>query len=263
MNRTFIMLNCLAFIAAALLFTQKSIAQKLPNTQTISVLASKDIRIDGKANEWTHYEAYNHALDCYYIMSNDTENLYLTIQATYHGAIQKIAAGGITLTIKNIDKKNDAPPVAITYPLVPDAYSAGISYKLRNNETFTDKQLLELNTQMSGHIKEIPLTGAKGIADSSVSIYNDLGIKAAGLINHEKVYTSELAVPLKYLEQVINASGKFAYRIQLNGLDTSGKGGFIVIGGRPSDPSAVAVNTDSQSYMTSPTYLQSSYTLAK
>lgn len=238
-------------------------AQKLPGTQTESVSAPKNIKVDGKPTEWLQFQAYNNAIECFYTLSNDTDNLYLAVQATDHGIIQKIAAGGITLTMRSIDKKLTAAPVSITYPLIPPMYGQGISYTLRTNKTLSDKQLAELNTNISGHIKEIPFTGAKGVTDSVISIYNDLGIKAAGQIDRQKAYTCELAIPLKYIEQVLDATGKFKYRIQVNGMDTSGKDGIIVVGGVSIGASEAPVSHDNSSFLLSPTYLQGIYTLAK
>lgn len=238
-------------------------AQKLPSIQTATVNAPKDIKIDGRPAEWPSFEAYNNAVECYYTISNDAENLYLVVQATDHSIIQKLVAGGITLTIKNVDKKSTIMPVSLTYPLVPPMYSPGVSYTLRSNKTLSDSQLSALNTQVSGHIKEIPVVGAKGIADSVISIYNDLGIKAAGLIDLKKAYTCEIAIPLKYIDQLFDASGSFRYRLQLNGLDTSGKDGTIVVGGHSSDPLESAVSHDSSIFLISPTYLQGTYTLAR
>lgn len=236
-------------------------AQKLPEVQTASVKAPGDIKIDGKPTEWLKFEAYNNANEFFYTISNDNNNLYLVVQATYHAIISKIVDGGITLTIKNSDKTSKTVPFTITYPYMLNPPS--VSYTLRTNKTFSDGQLTALNTQISGPIKEIPLTGAKGLNEESISIYNNLGIKANGLVDHQKAYTIELAVPLKYMEQVIDANGKFSYRLQVNGLDTSGKNGIVVVGGRGAEPSAAPVSDSNANFLVSPTYLDGTYTLAK
>lgn len=236
-------------------------AQKLPAIQTGSVRAPENIKIDGKATEWSKFEAYNNATEFFYTISNDNNNLYLVVQATYHAIISKIIAGGITLTIKNSDKISKAVPFTITYPYMLNPPS--VSYTLRTNKTFSDKQLSDLNTQISGTIKEIPLTGAKGINEESISIYNNLGINANGLVDPQKAYTIELAIPFKFIEQVIDANGKFNYRLQVNGLDTSGKNGTVVVGGRGPDPSAAPVSDNNANFLVAPTYFEGTYTLAK
>jgi len=238
-------------------------AQKLPAIQTNSIKAPENIKIDGKPTEWPKFEAYNNATEFFYIISNDDNNLYLVVQATHYVIITKIAAGGITFTLKSNDKSNIASPVSITYPWIPPMYGQYVSTPLRTNKTFSDRQLAELNDNISGHIKEIPISGAKGITDPSISLYNDIGIKANGLVDHQKVYTCEIAIPLKYIQQVFNANGGFNYRIQVNGFDTSGKDGTVVIGGRSADPSAAPVSHDAGNFLLAPTYLEGSYTLAK
>jgi hypothetical protein len=236
-------------------------AQKLPGVQTTSVSAPKDIKIDGKPVEWPKFEAYNNAIECYYTISNDAENLYLAVQATHHSIIAKIAAGGITFTMRSADKKSTVRPVAITYPLISPLYSQGVSYMLRTNKVLSDSLLAVLNTKLSGHVKEIPLTGVKAIPDSVVSIYNNLGIKAAGLLDPQKRYTCEMAIPLQYIKQVCDATGSFKYWIQLNGLGNGDKDGIKIVGGHSLDPSEAPVSHDSANFLTSPTYLQGNYTL--
>jgi len=236
-------------------------AQKLPNVQQQSVYAPASIKIDGKANEWDYqFQAFNGANEIFYTISNDTENLYFIAHAKEGVVIQKIIYGGITLTLKNAGKKSSVTPVSITYPLAPYPYNAMSGQTLREPKTLTDSAVLAFNKQISDHIKVIPFTGVNAIPDSSVSVYNDLGIKAVQLVDNKKTYVYELAVPLKYLRQVIDDAGTFSYVIQVNGVDTKGR---IVIGGTSmSDPQEAPVSHGA-SFMTSPTYCKGEYTLAK
>ena len=261
--KKFVILRSTAICWLLLIWTCMVHAQKLPGVQTTSVSAPKDIKIDGKPVEWPKFEAYNNAIECYYTISNDAKNLYLAVQATHYGIIAKIAAGGITFTMGSTDKKSTVAPVTITYPLISPLYSQGVSYTLRTNKTLSDSLLSALNAQLSGHVKEIPLTGVKAVSDSVVSIYNTLGIKAYGLLDHQKTYTCEMAIPLQYIEQVCDATGSFRYQIQLNGLGNGGKNGIIIVGGQSLDPSEAPVSHDSANFLTSPTYLQGNYKLVK
>jgi hypothetical protein len=238
-------------------------AQNLPKVQTTGIKAPVDVKIDGKPTEWPQFEAYNNATEFYYTLSNDNNNLYLVVQATHHSVIQKIILGGITLSLKSTEKTSKIPPVEITYPDVPVPYESNVSYILRTNKKLSEKQLSDLNKQISGHIKEIPLNGAKGIDNGKISIYNDLGIMGNILIDDKKVYTCELVLPLKYIAQVIDADGKFNYRMQVNGLNTpDGKHG-IIVGGRSLDPSANPTIHESVNWLDSPTYLDGTYELVK
>jgi hypothetical protein len=256
------MLKITTLVLVFLCVTIGANAQKLPNIQQASLRAPADIKIDGRATEWNDkFQAYNHATEVFYTVSNDDANLYLAVQSNDSGIIQKIVAGGITFTIKSIGKKNTVSPVAVTYPLIPDPYSAGVGYILRTHDTMADTDLIALNKQVSGHIKEIRVTGVKEIPDSAVSVYNDQGIRAAGLVDNRKAYTCELAVPLKYLQQVVNSAGTFSYVIQVNGLD-----GTTALVGHDSNaisPQTEPVDHSSSYFLFSPTYFGGEYTLAK
>ena len=256
-------LNLILFSVFALTAVNlKAQAQKLPEIQKAGVKAPADIKIDGKPTEWPKFEAYNNANEFFYTISNDDKNIYLAIQATYHSTIAKIVYGGITFTIKNSDKNSKTTPFSLTYPYNLMAYG-GVSYELRTNPTLTESQLSNLNSKISDPLKEIPITGAKGITDASISVYNELGIIANGRVDDKKAYTCEIAIPLKYVQQVIDANGKFSYRLQINGMDTSGKNGTTVVGGFSLNGSTAPITRDSPDYITSPTYLDGTYTLAK
>src|SRR5476651_2642642 len=83
-------------------------AQKLPAVQQVSVYAPVDIKIDGKATEWDNkFQAYNKTAGIYYTLSNNEDHLFLTVQATDPTTINKLVAGGLTLTIQKSGKKND------------------------------------------------------------------------------------------------------------------------------------------------------------
>lgn len=239
-------------------------AQKLPNVQESSIYAPAGTKVNGDIIEWgRELQAYNRATEIWYTMGNDSLNLYLVVKATDHAVIQKIVAGGITLSIKPSDKKGNITPVAITYPLVPAPYDNGISYKLRTNDSLSQKMQADINKQVFSHIKEIRITGAPSVPDSAVSVYNELGIKAAGSISTSKIYTTELVVPLKYLKSVINNAGTFRYTITENGLDYHNTNITVVNGRSAFAPTENAVQHTSGNFLLAPTYFSGSYTLAK
>jgi hypothetical protein len=243
---------------------QNGLAQKLPNVQKINVLVPKGIEIDGKPAEWKNFKAYNNAIECFYTISNDDQNLYLVIHATNHSIIHKIVAGGITFTLNRAKIKNDSSQFTITYPYIPPKIDVGgTSYTLRSNEFLTEIQLKELNQKVSGSVKEIPIKGLNVITDNSISIYNDLGIKAAGLIDLNKTYTSEIAIPLKYLASIFNHNGSFDYQIQVNGLNTIGKKEFVVVTGNANNKSGAPISQTPINPMFSPTFVKGNSALIK
>ena len=77
-----------------------SFAQKLPESQEISVLAPNNVKIDGRAGEWNNrLQAHNRSTDIDYTIGNDKANLYIVIQSKDAVIAKKILAGGITVRI--------------------------------------------------------------------------------------------------------------------------------------------------------------------
>lgn len=91
-------------------------AQKLPKVQQESVYAPVNIKIDGKATEWDgKFQAYNRANCVYYTVSNDENNLYLTVYVSEWINLDKLIYGGLAFTVSNPVNKTEN--VSITYPL--------------------------------------------------------------------------------------------------------------------------------------------------
>lgn len=240
-----------------------TVGQKLPNKQEVSVYAPADIKIDGKATEWNNqFQAYNHAVETWYTISNDENNLYLVFRSNETEVTQKIITGGITLTFSPLDKKSQLTPVSITYPVVP-WMSAQVDYLLKPSGPVKDADVKFLNKKINDQTKEIKITGVKTIPDGVVSVYNDLGIKGAHLLDNQKNYTCEMMLPLSLIRDLIDDKGTFAYRVQVTGIDVKTT---IIVGGHsagdPAAPSADAVPHGAL-YDSSPTYFTSVYTLAK
>jgi len=213
-----------------LLFTAAANAQKLPNVQQTSLRAPADIKIDGKTTEWgDKFQAYNHATDVFYALSNDDNNLYLTIQATDYSIINHIKNGGISLTISTTGKKIIKDGMRVTYPEFDKNGKPTITskklFETRSGSPVTVKQadsLALVNTKnWNDKSKLIRVSGIKGI-DSLISVYNEDGIKAAVAFNNQFACTYELAVNLKLLGLSISNPEKFAYNVMLN--DVAGHG---------------------------------------
>lgn len=248
-------------------------AQKLPSEQKVSVYAPADVKIDGKGAEWTgKYQAKNNATLLTYVMSNDEENLYLTIQADKNEAIGKIFHGGISLLIKNkADKK--AKPVRITYPLVTVGERNGIVIPLRDKDNNTDSVVTVVNLSIGKAAKKIAIEGIDEITDPDVSVYNDLGLKAAVQVDATRVMTFEYKIPLKYIKHLMDETSSFDYNIVVNGVKLE-KDAIVVRGGPvggggggsatfSSAPMAAVTIVGAGSDIFSPTDLKASYTLAK
>jgi hypothetical protein len=240
-----------------------SLAQKLPVKQQTSVIAPVGVKVDGKITEWGNLQAYNPATEISYTIANDNDKLYLVCSATVVEVIQKIQLGGITLSISPVDKKSVIEPVAITYPIVPWA-TVQINYDLRPKAPLDESTVSLINNKISGHLKEIKITGANEFPDGTVPVYNDKGIIGAHYVGSNKVYTYELAFPLSLISHLVNNQGTFNYKVQVNGMQTKGSK-VVVAGGRIGD---VIVPSDQEQphdalFDMSPTYFNATYTLAK
>lgn len=231
--------TCLTGLSATLIFLALTIAanaQKLPNVQQGSVLAPANIKIDGKLTEWNNQlHAYNHATDIFYTLSNDDDNLYLTVQATDPGIIRKIMSGGVCLTIQPSGKKTDKDGMRVVYPVImPTVSKVGggvvmVGTVKRNatsdNEHLTEKEadsvMTERNRQFNQKAKWIGALGFKNL-DSLISVYNEDGLKAAGRYDNKGAFTCEVAISLKLLGLSIGNPAKFSYHILLNGVSLFG-----------------------------------------
>ena len=125
------------------------------------------------------------------------------------------------------------------------------------------------NERFALQSKEIKIKGMLSIADTLISVYNDVGIKAALLFDNKKACTYELAIPLKYLELVSSRSDSFEYHVILNGVVTgndvhvqvSANGRFI----DRSSPGSITVSlkaTPERLMLEFPTEFIGKYTLA-
>jgi len=209
-----------------------ALGQKLPRIQQTGKRAPVDIKIDGKATEWNdEFQAYNSSCRIYYTMSNDDENLYLTV-GTSDGYSNEKAIFGITLRIKLLAEKGNRskeyiavafPPLSENRKVEPIRLILHSISLLRVDSTNLAKKKIDslrllANKRMHDTFKEINITGIKEIQEPSISIYNTEGIKVAAQFNDHMQYTYELAIPLKYLGPAINKGQKFNYNIKMNGL---------------------------------------------
>ena len=237
------------------------LAQKLPVKQEAGVFAPVGVKIDGKTTEWGAFQAYNPATEIWYTMANDNDKLYFVCKATEIKVIEKILAGGITISVSPIDKKSVITPVAITYPIEP-WLNTQISYEIEPPVPLKESTLSIVNNKISGHLKEIKITGVKEFPDGSISVYNENGITGAHYVGSDKVYTYELAFPLSIIRSLINDKDAFNYKVQVTGIDTKTTvivGGTSLSGTAPSDQAV----PHGALYDMSPTYFNATYTLAR
>lgn len=222
------------FVASVLvlaIITLTANAQKQPQVQEVSVRAPANIKIDGKLNEWANplLNAFNSTDRIYYVVSNDDNNLYLTVRGLGNGVAKKMLAGGMTFTIsKATDKKRTKATdnVAVTFPVPQEPQTTAVIMGTINailnfsDDTVANRKQIDSVTVMANRllknaIREIQVVGIKEIPDSVLSIYNTEGIKAAVQFMQIQPIV-ELAIPLKYLGLSIDNPIKFSYNIKLS-----------------------------------------------
>jgi len=239
--------------------------------------APADIKIDGKANEWSdQFQAYNHATEVFYTMANDDNNLYVVIKAVKPRIVEKIIDGGITFIISDATKKG----ISLTYPNIDVANSQRILLRagkkakssmiipamavsampVDTNEKYivsaNDSLIAVANNLLAANAKTIFVKNTNGQNDT-LSVYNEQKISVASRFDKEGNYVCELAIPLKYIN-LSQGNRKISYSIKLNGRLTNPKKGthvnYVYIGGHPTD-----VDQD----IDSATDFWADYTLAK
>ncbi|MBE9667930.1 hypothetical protein [Mucilaginibacter boryungensis] len=239
-------------------------AQKLPSEQKESFYAPPGLKIDGKTTEWGNkFQAHNNATMLFYTMANDNDNLYLVMQTDQQAATDKIFHGGITLEVICRDKGKKLKPVKITFPLVSLTERSEI-VPLRDKKNNADSVAAVVNARLQTFAKHIAIEGLDGLTDPDVSVYNDLGLKAAARVDGSRAVSFEFQVPLKYIRSLMGDESSFDYRIIVNGAKL--EPGTIVINGSSLSGGAARVSLSGSADANpifSPTYLKASYILAK
>jgi hypothetical protein len=252
-------------------------AQKLPNTQQVSLRAPSNLKIDGKANEWgDKLQAYNPPTELSYTVANDDSNLYLVVQADKPRVIEKIIAVGITFTInKNGIKDKAADNVSITFPLLDVATgytiikAAGVktdnvpNSQLRASRVVptpqeADSLKMVANKLLKNASKAIKVTGFTGVADT-LSIYNEQNILTGLDYDKSGTYAYELQVPLKLLGINAKQAKSFSYNLKLRSRLEDKKPGTLIVSKWDKDGNTINPNQD----LDATTDFWGEYTLAK
>lgn len=198
-------------------------AQKHGTEQTFSTPLPLNVKIDGKADEWNNiFKLHNKSTNIYCTVANNSEFLYLTVQATDPLIMKKIIGGGVTFTICASGHRNDKNPLSITFPIISATSQSSISAdineltsikKCKNKDSLTSV----LNRKIFLSDKTIGIKGIQAINDTLISIYNNVGLKAAARVNDKNALTYELLIPFKLLNLSSDREQSIAYNIMLNG----------------------------------------------
>ncbi|MES2826617.1 MAG: hypothetical protein V4687_00605 [Bacteroidota bacterium] len=223
-------------------------AQKLPKTQQAGIYAIRPITIDGKALELNNtFQAFNPATDCFYTLSNDNVNLYLSVQARLGEIVNKVILGGISFSIREKGDKKTAGDLKVTFPIMSGESRAGVANFLarkvnqKRDSALKTIYVKDLNSMFQSAARNIGLKTATSQNVESISIYNDQGIKAAAQIDSQLYYTYELSIPLDSIRNYIAANGVLSYSIKINAPDDKPQG---TRSGAPPPPVMIATMSD-------------------
>jgi hypothetical protein len=220
-------LKYFALLLMALSYAVTVCAQKLPGIQKTSVRAPSNIRVDGKANEWSNkMQAYNPAVQAFYTVANDDKRLYLTVRADKREIINKIINGGVSFSINKNDKKSTEGAVTVTYPIFARGNRPMINFNNLSDALADlkdiprrDSVMLGCNNTLEEKAKYIRVNNVPDV-DTLLSIYNLDGVKAKSGFDDKLVYTVELAIDLKLLNIAAANLNHFNYNIRLNAVAT-------------------------------------------
>ena len=227
-------------------------AQKLKSVQEGSMRAPSNLKIDGKLTEWDDtFKAYNNTTDIFYTVSNDDNDLYLTIKAGTQWISNKVLAGGINFAINTADKKKEEGAYTVVFPLID---MANIRHQMQQmggrrvavngnavtvtatapagggggafsaaNGGMDSATIASMRKRALATVREIKLINFSQteLPDSVISIYNEYGFKGAVDFDGKGMLTCEMAIPLKYLHMSVQDAKEFSYNIKLNGLNIS------------------------------------------
>jgi hypothetical protein len=197
-------------------------AQKLPKIQEESDRAPVNIKIDGRTDDWgNQFKAYNPGAAIFYSVANDDQNLYLVLQVKEPTVIKTIIGYGFEFSLQKPDSKNNRTKVIISYPVFE--HIAGnrpvVITVPQQPDTNAVQRTADLNNRNSLLAQKFKTIGTMGITGlDTLSVYNDQGIKAASRFDENYAYTIELAVPLKYLKDIITENQPFFYNLSCNGF---------------------------------------------
>ncbi|GAB3935290.1 hypothetical protein GCM10028827_36680 [Mucilaginibacter myungsuensis] len=209
---------------AALVFSAigfSATAQKLPGSQEASLRAPSVVKIDGKLNEWNDaLQAQNSSTSLQYSVANDDANLYFVLKSTDQMNNNKIIGGGVNITINTQNKKSDKDAYQVILPV--DLKKLGSMMMSMRSSIGANGQpdsaaLAGMRKKAVSAFRDINLVNFKGIPDSTLSIYNEYGIKAFVDFDNKGALVMEVAIPLK--EMKMDAKSSFNYNIKLPGIN--------------------------------------------
>ena len=209
----------LLFFVASCGSSGKANKKRLPG-----IWQEQPITVDGNNADWpSPYPEYDSKAMLGYAVSNDKDNLYITVETGDAATQLKILRGGLTVWINKTGKKGEE--VAINYPIPAYATKAEREnkdkkssdeywLKEQNKSAPMQKRMLELREKVKkalGDVKEYSLQGFKGCnLQFPMDSLNSCGITVRVDVDKDDELIWEAKIPFKafYYKAVIDRVDK-------------------------------------------------------
>lgn len=200
-----------------LLFKVPAFAQ---NSQGGGLWMDKKLNVNGRLEEWGELTSTNRATQLQYSIANNGGTLFLAFKSSDQANIAKILGGGMTVVINTSGKKSEKGAFVLQFPIKKSQDNLRSRFRSFSQSAGTPDSaaLAERRAQLAGATRELAVAGFKEIQDSSISVYNLYGIRAAAAYDDNSALGIELAVPMALLGIKPGAEGEIACNVKLNGL---------------------------------------------
>ena len=198
---------------AALTLSLNSYSQKRNEEVFITKWAPKNLKVDGKLNDWTDSLLFNETTKLSYTISSNDSTIFVGIKNKDLRELTKILSSGISFSVNTQGKKKAL--ATITFPIA-ERPAVRVIPKFKDAVP-SPEEIKKMNKEMLSRVKSIKINGFKEIMDGTISLYNTYGIKAATTFNEKDELEIELAIPLSSLGIDQNFKDPIFYNIKVNG----------------------------------------------
>ncbi|MCD6010345.1 MAG: hypothetical protein K0Q79_207 [Flavipsychrobacter sp.] len=170
------------------------------------------ITIDGDSKDWpSPYPSYDADAKIAYATSNDTRNLYVTMESGDERTLYKILKQGLTISIDTHGRKD--PQFFINYPMQNDNEPIDIDNIHESRSQMAMKQSENRINRMMQHAGQFSLEGFAGCNGGyMVSQTLPCGVKVKARMDEYKQFVWEAAIPFKAIYGIDSISSSIASR---------------------------------------------------
>lgn len=216
-------MNKLSFTACVigmqLLFILNSSAQLKTGFNTLPSPPA-NLKIDGNLKDWGDSLRYYSAdQKINYALASDKDNLYVALRLGDRSDQIRLLNAGLTLGINTKGKKSNT--YTVTFPApdpnAPPHTALLLGYKA-DGSVITRDDRDELVRAKLNRLRDIQLSGFKGIESDMITTSNTYGFKTDIDYDANGFLVYEAAIPLKFLGEYRAGSDAWAFNFKINGI---------------------------------------------